>query len=89
MLWGILPTGLTHPILLDEITELKHDLLSRQDGLLLPNWEGILSGLDGSIHLVLSGTGYSAEDLICGWVIVVDPPVCLRLYKLPIDNQWH
>ena len=74
-------------MLLDKITELEHDLLLAENALFLPFWKGVLCSLEGSVHLLGSGTGYSADQFISGWVIVVDPLVSLGFHKLAIDEQ--
>lgn len=74
-------------MLLYELTELEHDLLPAENALVPPGREGFLGRLDCSIHFLLGGTGHSTEQLIGGRIVVVNPPVCLGLYKLAIDHQ--
>ena len=76
-------------ILLDELSQLEHDILPSHDTPLLPGRESPFSSSYGSVHLLLRGTGYARDDLLGGRVVVVDPSISFRLDHLTIDEQLH
>ena len=73
-------------ILLDELSQLEHNILPSHDTPLSPGGESPFSSGYCSVHLILCGTGYMRDDLLGGRVVVVDPSISFRLDHLTIDK---
>mmetsp|Transcript_32922 Transcript_32922/g.80068 ORF Transcript_32922/g.80068 Transcript_32922/m.80068 type:complete len:229 (+) Transcript_32922:606-1292(+) len=66
--------------------QVEHDALSYSDRRLRPRREGILCGLDRSLHFSLSCLGDPGHNLLGGRVVHVDPFLAFRFDELAIDE---
>lgn len=65
----------TDHVILDEMTKLKHDILTSHDAAFSPVRKSSFGGCHGRVHLIKSGTGYARHDLLSGRVVVVYPAI--------------